>query len=78
VRIGLDLGAQQVVIDGTGASNQLITGSAEAPCVVQVSPADLQALLTGQMNPMNAFLSGKLRIHGDMNLALQLQKLFQT
>jgi putative sterol carrier protein len=46
--------------------------------VVQVSPADLQALLTGQMNPMNAFLSGKLRIHGDMNLALQLQKLFQT
>jgi putative sterol carrier protein len=78
VRIGLDLGAQQVVIDGTGASNQLITGLAEAPCVVQVSPADLQALLTGQMNPMNAFLSGKLRIHGDMNLALQLQKLFQT
>jgi putative sterol carrier protein len=78
VRIGLDLGAQQVVIDGTGASNQLITGSAEAPCVVQVSPADLQALLMGQMNPMNAFLSGKLRIQGDMNLALQLQKLFQT
>jgi acyl-CoA dehydrogenase len=78
VRIGLDLGAEQVVIDGTGASNQLITGLAEAPCVVQVSPADLQALLTGQMNPMNAFLSGKLRIHGDMNLALQLQKLFQT
>jgi putative sterol carrier protein len=67
-----------VVIDGTGASNQLITGSAEASCVVQVSPADLQALLTGQMNPKNAFLSGKLRIHGDMNLVLQLQKLFQT
>jgi acyl-CoA dehydrogenase len=41
-------------------------------------PADLQALLTGQMSPMKAFLSGKLRIHGDMNLALQLQKLFQT
>jgi acyl-CoA dehydrogenase len=67
-----------VVIDGTGASNQLITGLAEAPCVVQVSPVDLQALLTGQMNPMNAFLSGKLRIHGDMNLALQIQKSFQT
>jgi len=67
-----------VVIDDTGASNQLIIGLAEAPCVVQVSPADLQALLTGQMNPMNAFLSGKLRIQGDMNLALQLQKLFQT
>jgi len=67
-----------VVIDETGASNQLITGLAGAPCVVQVSPADLQALLTGQIDPMNAFLGGKLRIQGDMNLALQLQKLFQT
>ncbi len=66
------------MIDGTGASNQLITGLAEAPWVVQVSPADFQALLTGQMNPMNAFLSGKLCIQGDMNLVLQLQKLFQT
>jgi putative sterol carrier protein len=65
-------------MDDTGASNQLITGLAEAPWVVQVSPADLQALLTGQMNLMNAFLSGKLRIHVDGKLALQLQKLFQT
>jgi acyl-CoA dehydrogenase len=64
------------VIDGTGASNQLITGLAEVPCVVQVSPVDLQALLKGQMNLINAFLSGKLRIQGDINLALQLQNLF--
>jgi len=25
---------------------------------------------------MNAFLSGKVRVHGDMSVALQLQRLF--
>jgi len=77
VRIGLDIGGHQLVIDGTGSENQLIEGSAEASCVLQVEPADLQAMLTGQMNPMNAFLSGKIRIRGDMSQALQLQRLFQ-
>ena len=67
-----------MVIDDTGASNQLITGLAGAPWVVQVSPADLQALLTDQIDPMKAFLSSKLRIHGNGNLALQMQNIFQT
>lgn len=64
------------MIDGTGAANQLLEGETEAPCVLEVAPADLQALLTGQMNPLNAFLSGKVRVRGDLSLALQLQKLF--
>jgi alkylation response protein AidB-like acyl-CoA dehydrogenase len=77
VRIGLELGSHRLVIDGTGSTNQLLEGSAEAPCVLKVASADLHALLTGQMNPMNAFLSGKVQIQGDMNLAFQLQRLFQ-
>lgn len=76
VRIGLDLGEHHLVIDGTGPTNQLLEGAREAPCVLQVTPTDLQALLTGQLDPMQAFLSGKVRIQGDLNLALQLQKLF--
>jgi len=76
VRIGLDLGGHQLVIDGTGPANEILLGQADAPCVIQVDPADLKALLTGQLNPMNAFLSGKVQVKGDLNLALQLQKLF--
>jgi acyl-CoA dehydrogenase len=76
VRIGLKLGSHQLVLDGTGQHNQIIEGPADAPCTLQVEPADLQALLSGQLNPMNAFLSGKVRVHGDMNVALQLQRLF--
>ncbi len=76
VRIGLKLGSHQLVLDGTGQHNQIIEGPADAPCTLQVEPADLQALLSGQLNPMNAFLSGKVRVHGDMSVALQLQRLF--
>ncbi len=76
VRIGLDLGDHQLVIDGTGPANEIVLGQADAPCVLQVAPADLKALLTGQLNPMDAFLSGRVQVKGDLSLAFQLQKLF--
>jgi len=33
-------------------------------------------LLTGDLNPMTAFMSGKIKVDGDMGVAMKLQKLF--
>lgn len=37
---------------------------------------DWAAVVNGQLNPMQAFMSGKLKIQGDMALALKLQPMF--
>ena len=39
---------------------------------IHVTSADWVALTTGEMNPMRAFMSGKVRVDGDLKLAVNL------
>jgi putative sterol carrier protein len=39
---------------------------------------DLAALLTGELNGITAFMSGKLKVEGDMMLAQRLPSFFDT
>jgi putative sterol carrier protein len=48
------------------------TGAAK--CTVTASSADFMNIVSGKMNPQMAFMSGKLKIKGDMGLAMKLQK----
>lgn len=47
---------------------------AEANCTVTLALSDLVDLLAGQLNPVNGFMSGKLKLTGDMSIAMRLQK----
>src|SRR2546427_12274535 len=49
------------------------TGAAK--CTVTCSAGDFMNIVSGKMNPQMAFMSGKLKIKGDMGLAMNLQKL---
>jgi putative sterol carrier protein len=52
-------------------------GQAESPTITVAAAAkDLKALVKGDLNPMAAFMQGKLKVKGDMSAAMQLQKLF--
>jgi putative sterol carrier protein len=42
---------------------------------VNISQDDFNAILKGELNPMGAFMSGKIKIEGDMGLAMKLQSL---
>ena len=68
-----DFGDQQIYIDGTGPENTVSIENKAADCTVDVNPEDFKALLSGQLNPMNAMMSGKLKISGDMGVAMKLQ-----
>ncbi len=59
----------QVTVKAGASSNPSITFSA--------TTSDWLALLHGQLNGQMAFLTGKLKIQGDMTLALKLQSLFR-
>lgn len=68
-----DLGDKQIFIDGKGAANLVSTENAEADCTIRISEEDFSALLKGELNPMGAFMSGKIKVDGDMSVALKLQ-----
>jgi putative sterol carrier protein len=56
---------------------QLESGPAEAPDVaITVSQDDWDALTAGRLDAFSAFLSGRLRVEGDLALATRLQTLF--
>ena len=53
-------------------------GMAKAPrLTVSADAGDFIKIFTGQMDEMQAYMQGKIRILGDMNLALKLLKLFK-
>lgn len=51
---------------------------ADADCTISVSKDDFLALAAGSLDPMMAFMSGKLKIAGDMSVAMGLQKIFSS
>ncbi len=71
-----DFGGQQIFIDGKGDKNQVSDQNNPADCTINMSMEDFQRLIAGQLNPMNAVMSGKIKIDGDMSIAMKLQGLF--
>jgi putative sterol carrier protein len=70
-------GGGQWYVTASGGQATASAGTAPNPnLTLSASAADYLALFNGQLNPMNAFMQGKLRIKGDMALAMRLQKLF--
>jgi putative sterol carrier protein len=64
-----------VIKDGACTVN---TGPATNPnLTLQVSAQDWIDVTTGKQNPQMLFMSGKLKLKGDMGLAMKLGSLFQ-
>ncbi|WP_026998944.1 SCP2 sterol-binding domain-containing protein [Eisenibacter elegans] len=62
-----------VYLDGQGGvSNE----DKDAACTVSISIDDFNSMLDGDLNPMNAFMGGKMQIDGDMSIAMKLQAVF--
>lgn len=64
-----------VFVDGTGNSNVVSQEDAEADCTIATSAAVLMELQSGDLNPMMAVMGGKVKISGDMGLAMKVQSL---
>ena len=61
------------VEDGTVSVRE---GEAEADCTISTTEENFQRILSGEQNATSAYMTGKLKIKGDMGAAMKLQKLF--
>lgn len=61
-----------------GDSVELVEGRVEeANCTFKLSEKDLSKLIDGSLNPTTAFMMGKIKVNGDLTLALKLQSILQ-
>lgn len=70
--VKFDLGdAGIIVIDGDKVS----TEDGPADCTITISKDNFEALAAGDLNPTMAYMQGKLKVAGDMSIAMKLSQL---
>jgi putative sterol carrier protein len=62
-------GAGFIHIDGGAVTNEDLP----ADCTILVSQADFEDLARGRLDPAMALMRGKLKVRGDMSVAMKLQ-----
>jgi putative sterol carrier protein len=59
-----------------GGALSLEEGTADSPAMTMIcSDEDLLAMVNGELNAISAFMQGRIKIDGNMSLAMKLQKL---
>lgn len=69
--VKFDMGDEVIVIDGQSVS----TTDAPADCTIRISKENFEELIAGELNPTAAFMTGKIKVEGDMSVAMQLSQL---
>jgi putative sterol carrier protein len=76
--VKIDLGdTGKIFIDGASVPNSVSNDDKPADATVSISWDDFMALSAGQLDPMMAFMQGKLKIAGDMMIAQKLAPLLK-
>jgi putative sterol carrier protein len=69
-----DGGSHRVIVrDGLIAVE---AGDGPADTTVIVSSGDVPGLLQGSLNPLMAYMSGRVKVEGDMSLLMRMKELF--
>lgn len=66
---GANGGTWRVIL---GAEPRVEEGDGDAQCTINVGDEDFVNIVGGKLNPQMAFMSGKLKVQGDMGLAMKL------
>ena len=70
--VKLDFGDQgTIMLDGN--ANAVTEDDGAADTTIKIAWDDWQSMADGQLDGMTAFMTGKLKVEGDMSNAMQLQ-----
>jgi putative sterol carrier protein len=74
---GDDAGVYQIILNSDGA--KAVEGDPELPnCTLEIDSNDFKDMLEGKLNGTAAFMSGKLRVNGDLGLAMRLESILSA
>lgn len=62
-----------VIIDGTSGINQLIQQDLPADCEIHMDRETIEKMRDGRLSPMKAIVKRKIKIKGDLSLALKIK-----
>jgi putative sterol carrier protein len=69
-------GEGQWLVDVRDGKLSVTEGGGDADATITTSGENFDKIVAGELNPTTAYMTGKLKIKGDMGAAMKLQKLF--
>jgi putative sterol carrier protein len=69
-------GAGQWLVTVADGAVSVREGEGDADTTISASEETFAKIASGEQNPTSAYMTGKLKIKGDMGAAMKLQKLF--
>lgn len=71
-----DFGDDGVIfVDATQSPNAVSNDNSDAECTVKVTMDDFNGIMAGDLDAMTAFMMGKLKVEGNMGVAMKLSSL---
>jgi len=70
-----NLGNSSWLVDLKNGKGSVSKGSGKADCTLTLSEPDFVGMMTGKLNSQQLFMGGKLKIAGNMGMAMKLSKL---
>jgi putative sterol carrier protein len=69
-------GAGKWVVEIHDGHLHVSEGDGDADCTISTSAETFARIVAGEQNPTTAYMTGKIKIKGDMGAAMKLQNLF--
>ena len=69
-------GAGQWTVHVEDGAVRVEDGAGDADATISTSQEVFEKIVAGEQNPTSAYMTGKLKLKGDMGAAMKLQKLF--
>jgi putative sterol carrier protein len=66
-----------VYIDGNANPPDVSNDDKAADCTIKMDFGDFDDMINGKIDGMTAFMTGKLKIEGDMGVAMKLQSILR-
>jgi putative sterol carrier protein len=68
-------GQDVVYVDATQSPNTVSNEDQDADTTIKLTKENFEKILNGDMNPMTAFMMGKVKVEGNMGVAMNINKI---